>query len=51
MNVKDITLVNKDLINKKANNGIVLKGSDVQVVYGVEVPSIRKEVDATLASL
>lgn len=51
VNVKDITLVNKDLINKKANNGIVLKGSDVQVVYGVEVPSIRKEVDATLASL
>ena len=51
VNVKDITLVNKDLINKKANNGIVVKGSDVQVVYGVEVPSIRKEVDATLASL
>lgn len=51
VNVHNIDLIDEKKINKKLNNGLVIKGKDIQVIYGVEVPSIKKEIDAALASL
>ena len=46
--VKDASLVNDAVINKVKNSGIVKKNNDIQVIFGIEVPQIRKAVDAAL---
>ena len=46
--VKDASLVNDAVINKVKNSGIVKKNNDIQIIFGIEVPQVRKAVDATL---
>lgn len=48
VNVKDVSLVNDELINKTPNSGIVKKENDIQVIYGLHVPEIRKAVEELL---
>lgn len=51
VNVKNMDLVNEDIINQVDNSGIVKKGNNVQVIYGLQVQTMRKAVDKTLISL
>lgn len=51
VNVKDPALVKDDVINKAPNSGIVKKGNDIQIVFGLQVPEVRKAVEDYLASL
>lgn len=44
VNVVDIQKVNDELISKTKHSGIVKKGNNVQIIYGVEVPHIQKSV-------
>ncbi|WP_432408712.1 PTS transporter subunit EIIC [Wukongibacter sp. M2B1] len=47
--VKDSSLVNEALLkNETAANGVVIKGENVQVVYGLKVTGVRKSVDEYL---
>ena len=46
--VKDASLVNDAVINKVKNSGIVKKNNDIQIIFGIEVPQVRKAVDAAL---
>ncbi len=48
VSVKDVTKVNDELINKVKNSGIVKKGNNIQVIYGLQVEEIRRAVDAYL---
>ena len=47
----DPSLLNEELINKTGNRGIVKKGNDIQIVYGMQVPEVRQAVEAQLAKL
>ena len=51
VNVKDAALVNDELINKTPNSGIIKKGNDIQVVFGLQVADVRKSVEDYLQSL
>ncbi len=51
VNVNDVALVNDDLINKVPNSGIVKKGNDIQVIIGLTVADVRKEVESYLDTL
>lgn len=46
--VKDINLINDAKINETENSGIVKKGNNVQVVYGMQVNAIRQAVQKGL---
>lgn len=47
--LKDSSLVNEGLLkNETAANGVIIKGEDVQVVYGLKVTGVRKSVDEYL---
>lgn len=47
--VKDSSIVNQSLLkNETSASGVVIKGENVQVVYGLKVNSIRKSVDEYL---
>lgn len=48
--VKDISLVSDDIINKVPNSGIVKKGKNIQVIFGLQVSTVRKAVDKYLAA-
>ena len=48
VSVIDIELVNDDLINQISNSGIVRKGNDIQIIYGLDVGQMRKIVDEEL---
>lgn len=49
--VKDISLINEEKINEVENSGIVKKGNNVQIIYGLQVATMRKAVDKTLESM
>lgn len=49
--VKDITLVDNDKINQVPNSGIVKKGNNVQVIFGLQVATVRKSVDKYMAAI
>lgn len=51
VNVKDIALIKEDLINKAPNSGIVKKGNDIQIIFGLQVPDVRKAVEDYLETL
>lgn len=51
VNVKDISKLDEALINKVDNSGIVKKGNNVQIIYGLQVQTMRKAVDKTLQSI
>lgn len=42
--VVDMDKINEDLINKTKHSGIVRKGNNIQIIYGLEVPHIQKSV-------
>ncbi len=47
--LKDSSLVNEQLLkDETAANGVIIKGENVQVVYGLKVTSVRKSVDEYL---
>lgn len=45
VNVKDESIVNEDIINKMPNSGIVRKGKDIQIIFGLHVPDVRRAVE------
>ena len=51
VNVKDPSLVRDEEINKTANSGIVKKGNDIQIIYGVGVPDVREAVENRLNAM
>ena len=51
VNVKDVELVKDELINKAHNAGIIRKGNDIQIVFGLQVADVRKCVEEYLNSL
>ena len=51
VNVKDVALVNDELINKAPNSGIIKKGNDIQIVFGLQVADVRKSVEDYLNTL
>lgn len=48
VNVKDMALVQDEKINQISNSGIVRKGNDVQIIYGLQVPQIATAVQEEL---
>ena len=48
VNVKDASLVKDEVINKTPNSGIVKKENDIQIIYGLHVPDIKKAVEELL---
>ena len=49
--LKDSNKANKDLLNQTNNSGVVIKGNDVQVIYGLGVEKITQRVKKTLNEL
>ena len=49
--MKNVDLVNEELINKAPNSGIIRKGNDVQIVFGLQVADVRKSVEDYLNTL
>ncbi len=49
--LKDPSLIREDLINRTENRGIVKKGNDVQIIYGLQVADVRRAVEEQLAKL
>ena len=47
----DPSLLDESLINRTVNSGIVKKGSDVQIVYGLRVADVKRDVEEQLEKL
>ena len=45
VNVKDESKINEDTINLTQNSGIVRKGKDIQIIFGLHVPEVRRAVE------
>lgn len=45
VNVKDESKINEDIINLVPNSGIVKKGKDIQIIFGLHVPDVRRAVE------
>lgn len=48
VNVKDENLIVEETINKTSNSGIVRKGTDIQIIFGLNVPDVREAVEKRL---
>lgn len=48
VNIKDPAKLDEASINKLPNSGIVKKGTDIQIVYGLQVADIKRAVEAQL---
>lgn len=48
VNVKDESKINEDMINLTPNSGIVRKGKDIQIIFGLHVPDVRRAVESYL---
>ncbi len=46
--LKDPSLLNDTLVNTTKNSGIVKKDNDIQIIYGLQVPEIKKAVEEYL---
>ena len=51
VNVKDVSLIDETLINKVPNSGIVKKGNDLQIIYGLQVADVKREVEQVLQTM
>ena len=49
--LKDPSLLREASINKTQNRGIVKKGSNIQIIYGLQVADVRRAVDDQLKKL
>ncbi len=47
----DPSLLDESLINKTNHMGIVKKGNDIQIIYGLRVPEVREAVEEVLKTL
>lgn len=48
VNIKDPAKLDEASINKLPNSGIVKKGTDIQIVYGLQVADIKRAVETQL---
>ena len=48
VNIKDPAKLNEESINQLPNSGIVKKGTDIQIVYGLQVADIKRAMEAQL---
>ncbi len=48
VNIKNPAKLDEASINKLPNSGIVKKGTDIQIVYGLQVADIKRAVEAQL---
>ena len=48
VNIKDESKINEDMINLTPNSGIVRKGKDIQIIFGLHVPDVRRAVESYL---
>lgn len=48
VSVKDPAKLNETKLNELPNSGIVKKGTDIQIIYGLQVPDIKRAVEAQL---
>ena len=46
--VKDGSLIRDDLINTMKNSGIKKNGTDIQIVFGMQVPAVKSQVEDML---
>lgn len=46
--VKDGSVINEDLINRVPNSGINRNGTDIQIIYGMQVAAMRDKVENAL---
>lgn len=51
VSIKDPALLDEEKIDQLPNSGIVKKGTDIQIVYGLQVPDIKRAVEAQLEKL
>lgn len=51
VSLKDPSLLQEALINRTVNRGIVKKGNDIQIIYGLQVADVRRAVEEQLAKL
>ena len=51
VSVKDGSVVDEDLINHMKNGGIVRNGTDIQIIFGMEVARVRGEVEEALEAM
>lgn len=49
--VNDETLINEDLINKVKNSGIKRNGKDIQIIFGMQVATVRGQVEDALEKM
>lgn len=47
----DPSLLDESFINRTVNSGIVKKGSDVQIIYGLRVADVKRDVEEQLEKL
>lgn len=47
--VADESLIDEDKINRMKNSGIVRKGNDIQIIFGMQVAQVRGKVEEALA--
>lgn len=48
VHIKELDLLDEALINKVPNSGIVKKGNDIQIIYGLQAPDMRRAVEEML---
>ena len=51
VNVANGDLIDEDLINRMKNSGIIRNGNDIQIIFGMEVASVRGKVEDALAAM
>ena len=51
VNVKDDSVIDEGLINHMKNSGIMRKGKDIQIIFGMEVAKVRGQVEDALEKL
>ena len=49
--LKDPSLLKESLIKRTDNKGIVKKGNDIQIIYGLQVADVRRAVEEQLSKL
>lgn len=49
--VEDENIIDENLINKVKNSGIKRKGKDIQIIFGMQVGSVKSQVEDTLDNL
>lgn len=46
--LKEASLISEETINQSNNSGIIKKGNDIQIIYGMKVGKVRKSVEEML---